>query len=161
MAEALTMTLAELIGPDRVFEKLRVADKSALVAELGRRAGAALGLPPADIAASLAAREVLGSTGVGGGIAVPHARLEGLPALAGFFARLARPIDYAAIDGRPVDLVFLLLSPTSNHAAHLAALAAMSRRLRDKALAAAIRAAESPAEIRACLTSEGEIRSAG
>jgi nitrogen PTS system EIIA component len=154
MAEALTTTLAGLIAPDRIFEKLRVTDKSALLLDLGRRAGLALSLPPASITASLAAREALGSTGVGNGIAVPHARVEGLPGLAAFFARLARPIDYAAIDGAPVDLAFLLLSPADGHGAHLAVLAAVSRRLRDKTVAAAIREADSAAAIRALLTGE-------
>jgi nitrogen PTS system EIIA component len=152
MAEAVTTTLAGLIGPERIFEKLRVTDKSALLVELGRRAGLALGLPPASITASLAAREALGSTGVGNGIAVPHARVEGLPGLAAFFAQLVRPIDYAAIDGAPVDLAFLLLSPVDGHGAHLAVLAAVSRRLRDKTVAAAIREADSAAAIRALLT---------
>jgi PTS system nitrogen regulatory IIA component len=152
MAEAMTTILAELIGPDRIFETLRVADKPALLAELARRAGAALGLPPATISASLAAREMLGSTGVGGGIALPHARLEGLAGLAGFFARLDRPIDFAAIDARPVDLVFLLLSPAGGPAAHLAALAAVSRRLRDRAVIAAIREAPGAAALRTALT---------
>ena len=155
------MTLAELIGPDRVFEKLRVADKSALIAELGRRAGRS----PRPITR----RHHRQPDGAGAfGLNRRGRRHRRAPCAAGGAARpgrvfraAARPIDYAAIDGRPVDLVFLLLSPTDNHAAHLAALAAMSRRLRDKTLAAAIRAADSPAEIRACLIGEGEIRSAG
>ncbi len=154
MDGTMTNRPAAWLGPDRVFDRLRVADKAALLTELGRRAAAALGLPEAAVTASLAAREALGSTGVGNGIAVPHARVEGLPALAGFFARLARPIDYAAIDGRQVDLVFLLLSPADG--AHLAALAAMSRRLRDKAVAAAIRAAPDAEALRALLTDAGE-----
>jgi PTS system nitrogen regulatory IIA component len=149
------MTLSELIKPDRVFAGLRVADKPKLLAELGKRAATALGLPVAEVIASLAAREALGSTGVGAGIAVPHARLEGLRELAGFFAQLERPIDYAAIDGRPVDLVFLLLSPAQGPAAHLAALAAVSRRLRDASVAAAIRAGGSGPAIRGLLVGVG------
>lgn len=155
MAEAVSSDLAELIGPDRIFDRLRVADKAALLGELGRRAGALLGLPAAAITASLAAREALGSTGVGHGIAVPHARLVGLGKLAGFFARLDRPLDFAAIDSRPVDLVFLLLSPADGAGAHLAALAAMSRRLRDRAVAAAIRDASGSAALRAALIDGG------
>jgi PTS system nitrogen regulatory IIA component len=151
MAEALTTDLAVLIGPDRIFDRLRVADKAVLLGELGRRAASLLGLPSAAIVASLAAREALGSTGVGHGIAVPHARLEGLAGLAGFFARLDRPIDFAAIDGRPVDLVFLLLSPADGPSVHLAALAAVSRRLRDRAVATAIREASGAAALRAAL----------
>jgi PTS system nitrogen regulatory IIA component len=151
---ARLMNLEELIGPDRVAVRVRAADKAALIGELGRRAGAALGLPPTAIVASLAAREALGSTGVGNGIAVPHARLDGLTTLAGFFLRLDRAIDFDAIDGRPVDLVFLLLSPSDGPGAHLSALAAVSRRLRTPNVVAAIRAAPDAATVRTALTAD-------
>ena len=146
------MVIEGLLGAERVFVRLRAADKAKLLADLAKRAAAALGLPVAAIAVPLAAREALGSTGVGAGIAVPHARIEGLAALTGFFARLDKPIAFAAIDGQPVDLVFLLLSPAQATGDHLAALAAMSRRLRDRAVADAIRASDDAAEIRALLT---------
>ena len=145
------MTLDELIPPGHVFDRLRAADKGALLGALARSSGAALGLPPAEIAAALAAREALGSTGTGGGIAVPHARLGSLAAPAGFFARLDRPVTFDAVDGAPVDLVFLLLSPTAN-GEHLRALAAVSRRLRMPGVAEAMRGASSPAALRAALT---------
>ena len=144
------MNLADLFPPGSVL-RLRAADKGAVLGELSRRAAALLSLPPGEVAAALAAREALGSTGVGAGIAVPHARLPGLAAVAALFARLDRPVDWAAIDGKPADLVFLLLSPEKAGAEHLAALAAVTRRLRDAAAAAAIRAAKEPAEIRAAL----------
>lgn len=148
------MTLADLIPTAHVFARLRAADKPRLLQELGRRIGPALGAPAADVAAALAAREALGSTGVGAGLAVPHAKLAALPAPAGFFAQLERPLDYDAIDGRPVDLVFVLLSPPQAHAAHLALLAAGTRRLRDRAAADALRAAGSAEAIRALLVAE-------
>ena len=148
MSDAGRIDLGVLIGPDRVFAGVRALDKQKLLAELGKRAAAALGLGVADVIASLAAREALGSTGIGAGIAVPHARLEGLGDMVGFFARLQQPIEFNAIDGKKVDLVFLLLSPARGPAAHLAALAAIARRLRDPEAAAAIRAAGSEAQIR-------------
>jgi PTS system nitrogen regulatory IIA component len=126
---------------------LRAADKSALLAELARHAAAALGRDAAEIGRRLAAREALGSTGTGRGIAVPHARLPGLATQAAFFARLDRPMAFDAIDDQPVDLIFLLLSPEGADAAHLARLAAALRRLRDPAVAAAIRAARTPPAI--------------
>ncbi|MDA8251562.1 MAG: PTS sugar transporter subunit IIA [Rhodospirillales bacterium] len=135
------MTLETLIPPERVFHDLRAADKPRLLQELARRAGAALGVPAGDIAAALATREALGSTGVGAGIAVPHAQLPQLDATAGFLARLERPVDYASVDGRPVDLLFLLIGPPAARAEHLAALAAATRRLRDPAIADALRSA--------------------
>ena len=86
-----------------------------------------LGVDPAAILASLTEREQLGSTGFGQGVAIPHGKIEGLTRIYGLFARLAEPVDYKAIDGRPVDLVFLLLSPPDAGAEHLKALAAISR----------------------------------
>ena len=144
-------TLAELLAEDHVFVRLRAADKPRLLQELAKRAGAVLGVPATEIAAALATREALGSTGVGGGIAVPHAQVAQLSATAAFFAQLERPVDFAAIDGRPVDLVFLLLGPPQARAEHLALLAAGTRRLREKAVAEALRAAATAAEARALL----------
>jgi PTS system nitrogen regulatory IIA component len=147
------MTLDELIPETHVFHRVRVPDKTALLAELGRRAGGLLGLAPAAITAALAAREALGSTGTGHGLAVPHARLDEISATTGFLARLDRPIAFDAVDAAPVDLVFLLLSPTSG-GNHLQALAAVSRRLRERTLADAARQAGSAAELRALLLKE-------
>jgi nitrogen PTS system EIIA component len=146
-----TPPLAALLGEDHVFVRLRAADKPRLLQELARRAAAVLGLPAADIAAALAAREALGSTGVGNGIAVPHAQLPQLPATVGFFAQLERPVDFAAIDERPVDLLFVLLGPPQARAEHLSLLAAGTRRLRERSVADALRAAGTPAEARALL----------
>jgi nitrogen PTS system EIIA component len=142
------MSLERLIPPERVFANLRVTDKPQLLQELARRAAAVLGLPTGDIEAALGAREALGSTGVGAGIAVPHAQMPQIAAQAAFLVRLERPVDYQAIDDRPVDLVFLLLGPPASRAEHLAALAAATRRLRDPASADAMRTAPSAAEMR-------------
>ncbi len=141
-------TLAALISEEHVFLRVRAADKPRLLQELARRVGAVLGLPPADIAAALAAREALGSTGVGNGIAVPHAQLALLPGMVAFLGHLERPVDFASIDGRPVDLVFVLLGPPRARAEHLALLAAGTRRLRERGIAEALRSAGSPAAAR-------------
>ncbi len=143
--------LPALIPAGHVFARLAAPDKAVLLAEFARRSAASVGLPAEEIRAALVAREDLGSTGVGAGIAVPHARLAGLSAPLGFFARLERPIEFAAIDDVKVDLVFLLLSPVQAHSAHLASLAAVSRRLRRLDIAQAIRNAGSTEEIRALL----------
>ena len=143
--------LAELIGADRVFAGLAPGDKAALLTELGRIGAAACGLPAEAIRSGLAAREALGSTGIGAGIAVPHARMAGLAAPVGFFARLARAIDFSAVDNVRVDLVFLLLSPVQADSAHLASLAAVARRLRQPKIAQSIRSAGTAAEIRRLL----------
>jgi PTS system nitrogen regulatory IIA component len=129
----------DLFTPGRMFLRLKAANKAALLAELANRAGLSVGLDNASVLAALQAREALGSTGVGSGIAVPHARIDGLAGLVGFFARLERPVAFDAIDGRPVDLVVMLLSPPTGHGQHLAALAQVSRLLRNPVTAEALR----------------------
>lgn len=128
------MDIADLISRDHVFAGLRVGGKAQLLDELARRAAPALGIGAQTIADALAAREALGSTGVGQGIAMPHARIPGLGRLYGLFVRLDQPIDFAAIDEQKVDLVFLLLTPAEGGTAHLTALALVSRDLSDTTL---------------------------
>lgn len=135
------MTLASALPPAHVVLDLKVQDKPGALLALARLAGEALGVKPEALAAKLAAREALGSTGVGAGVAVPHARVEGVTRPTAWFVRLARPIDFAAIDGGRVDLLFLLLSPAGDDQGHLAILAAMSRRLRMAGVAGALRSA--------------------
>jgi nitrogen PTS system EIIA component len=134
-------SLSDLLQPAQVHLRLRAASKSALLADIAKRAAASCGMADAAIVQALAAREALGSTGFGHGIAAPHARLAGLPRLFCSLAVLEKPLAYDSVDGQPVDLVFLLLSPDGGNAAHLAVLAAASRRLRQSDVAAAIRAA--------------------
>jgi PTS system nitrogen regulatory IIA component len=138
------MKMSDFIAPENVLVRLQVKDKPQLLTELSRRAAAPLLMDVRTILGALTAREELGSTGIGDGVAIPHARLEGLRTLFGLFAHLERPIDFAAIDDKPVDLVFLLLSPTGADSDHLAALASVSRRLRDRSLAERLRATHNP-----------------
>jgi PTS system nitrogen regulatory IIA component len=135
------MTIGELIGENHVIVGLRVADKTQLLQELARRAGAALSLDQRVILDALQARENLGSTGLGMGFALPHARLAVLSRHFALFVRLARPIDFASIDGLPVDLVILLLTPVNASNQHLATLAALSRPLRSEAFMQRLRQA--------------------
>jgi PTS system nitrogen regulatory IIA component len=122
-----------------------------LFQQLALAAGRRTGLDPKRIAASLAEREKIGSTGYGGGVAVPHGRIDGLDKVFGYFARLAAPVDYQAVDGMPVDLVVLLLSPPDAGAGHLKALAGVSRMLRDRQAVAKLRGARSKDAIVALL----------
>jgi PTS system nitrogen regulatory IIA component len=141
------MPIAELIGPDQVVVGLRVADKAQLLAELARRAAPAVALEQAAILKALLAREQLGSTGLGKGFALPHARMERLTRFYALCARLHRPIDYEAIDGKPIDLAILLLTPESAGSQHLATLAALSRPLRDAAFVEQLRRAPDAAAL--------------
>jgi PTS system nitrogen regulatory IIA component len=127
------MTIGDLIGSNNVIDGLRVADKTQLLQELARRASAALSLDQRAILDALQARENLGSTGLGKGFALPHARLNVLTRFFVLFVRLARPIDFASIDGLPVNLMILLLTPANAGNQHLATLAALARPLRNEA----------------------------
>ena len=146
------MEVTDFIAPEGAINGLGARDKRQALEELSRRAAAALGLDSAGILAPLLAREELGSTGVGRGIAIPHARIPGLARPFGLLARLARAIDFASIDERPVDLVCLLLTPDSAAAAHLPALACLSRRLREPGVAERLRTARDQAGLYATFT---------
>lgn len=135
--------LSDLLRPDAVLHDVAVPTKKMLLQVLGTHAGPLVGLTPRAIVERLSEREKLGSTGFGGGVAIPHAKLDGLTQVTGMFARLAQPIDFQAVDDLPVDLVFLLLSPTNAGADHLKALARVSRRLRDRTFLAKLRGAGS------------------
>jgi nitrogen PTS system EIIA component len=146
------MPLGDLIGPDQVVVGLRVADKGQLLADLSRRAAIAVSLPQATVLQALLAREQLGSTGLGRGFALPHARLPQLSRPFALLARLARSIDYEAVDEKPVDLVVLLLTPESAANQHLATLAALSRPFRDEAFVAQVRKAPDAGVVSRLLT---------
>lgn len=141
------MEIADFIAPDRITLDLRVRDKTRLLQELAKRAEAFGGGISADaILAALRSREALGSTGLGKGFALPHARIEGMKRFIGFFVRLTRPIEYDAIDGAPVDLIFLLLMPPEDAGnGNVGALAAISRRFRDGETVARLRKADAAA----------------
>ncbi len=133
------MEIADLIGPDSVIADLRATSKKQALQELAERAATITGLHERQIFDVLLERERLGTTGVGNGIAIPHGKLAGLKKLHGVFARLSTPIDFEAIDERPVDLIFLLLAPETAGADHLKALARVSRLLRDQSMCEKLR----------------------
>jgi PTS system nitrogen regulatory IIA component len=154
------MALSSLILSDAVLADLKPNSKKQLLQELALKAAALSGRPERLIFDQLLQRERLGSTGIGQGIAVPHAAIPGLPNLIGVFARLARPVDFEAVDGVPVDLVFLLLAPESAGADHLQALSRVARFFRSASHVNMLRQADDPAAIFAILTSETSPRAA-
>lgn len=141
------MNVTDLIGPDHIVVGLRVSDKPQLLQELARRAASALKQDPDALLKALQAREQLGSTGIGKGFAVPHARLDTLTRPFALFVKLARPIDFAAVDEKPVDIAVLLLSPEADASSHLATLAAVCRPARDPAFLQRLRNAADASEI--------------
>jgi PTS system nitrogen regulatory IIA component len=124
------MQLVQFLDFEAIRPNLVAPNKRTLIQQLAQLAGQRLGVDTAAIVASVAERERLGSTGFGNGVAIPHGKIEGLSQVYCLAARLAEPIDYKAVDGQPVDLVFFLLSPPDAGAEHLKALAAVSRVIR-------------------------------
>ena len=146
------MALTDLLSPDAILAALRVNGKKQALQEMSERAAQVSGLAAREIFDSLLQRERLGSTGVGDGIAIPHGKLAKCDRIFGIFARLERAIDFEALDGLPVDLIFLLIAPESAGADHLKALAGIARVLRDPAIAAQLRATRDASALYSLLT---------
>jgi len=149
-----------LTGPDAVLASVKASGKKALLAELASRAATVFKFDERRLFDRLLERERLGSTGIGGGIAIPHGRLAGIDKPHGLFARLAHPVDFDSIDERPVDVVFLLVAPEGAGADHLKALARVSRLLRDRSLVEKLRATESADALYALLVDSVQAQSA-
>jgi len=150
------MQLADFLDFDAIKTALPGGNKRSLLQQLANLAAQRLGRDSAAILASLTEREQLGSTGFGQGVAIPHGKIEGLGQIYGLFARVAEPVDFKAIDGRRVDLVFLLLSPADAGAEHLKALAAISRVTRNMATLEKMRGARSRDALAAVLLGADE-----
>jgi len=150
------MNLSDFLDFDAIKTGMPGGSKKVLLQQLANLAGQRLGLDSSAILSSLSEREQLGSTGFGQGVAIPHGKIDGLKRIYCLFARLAEPLDYKAIDGRPVDLVFLLLSPPDAGAEHLKALAAISRVTRHAATLEKMRGARSRDALAAVLMGADE-----
>jgi nitrogen PTS system EIIA component len=140
------MEIKEFLLPTDTLVKARGTDKARLLQELAARAAAALNLDANLVRMALLKREDLGSTGTGGGVAIPHARIADLKKPFGTLVRLKQAIDFDAIDGEPVDIVFLLLLPAQS-GDPLNALASVARRLRDPESLRRLRGAADDAEL--------------
>jgi PTS system nitrogen regulatory IIA component len=154
------MEIVDLIAPEGVVARLRATSKKQALQDLARRAAQITGLQERAIFDVVMEREKLGTTGVGNGIAIPHGKLPSLDRLHGVFARLETPIDFDAIDERPVDLIFLLLAPESAGADHLKALARVSRLLRDKTACEKLRGTDDSEALYAMLVDTAATRAA-
>jgi nitrogen PTS system EIIA component len=154
------MEIVDLISTESVVSNLHATSKKQALQDLARRAADLAGLEERAVFDVLIERERLGTTGVGNGIAIPHGKLSNLDKLYGLFARLERPVDFNAIDEKPVDLIFLLLAPESAGADHLKALARVSRLLRDSSICEKLRGTETSDALYALLTQPLEPRAA-
>ena len=146
------MDLSHLLKPAAVRMIGHATSKKRLFQDLAEIAQTVYGLNAAETVDALQERESLGPTGVGHGVALPHARLHGLDRVVGAFIRLEKPLDFDAVDRQPVDLVFALLAPKDSGVEHLKALALVSRTLRDAATCKKLRANSDPAALHAVLT---------
>lgn len=146
------MDLDSIITIEAVIPHLKASSKKQALQELARKASEITGLEQREVFDVLLERERLGTTGVGGGIAIPHGKLANLGQLHGVFARADRAIEFDSIDDRPVDLIFLLLAPEAAGADHLKALARVSRLLRDPRMCDKLRGCDTKDAIYALLT---------
>ena len=155
------MEIGDLLpGPDAVLASVKASGKKALLGELASRAATVFKFDERRLFDRLLERERLGSTGIGGGIAIPHGRMATITKPCALFARLAQPVDFDSIDERPVDIVFLLVAPEGAGADHLKALARVSRLLRDRALVDKLRATENADALYALLVETVQAQSA-
>jgi PTS system nitrogen regulatory IIA component len=155
------MKITDFLSPTDATVEQKALGKDQLLKELARRAAARLGLSSGKIADTIFKREKLGSTGMGGGVAIPHARIPDLTKPFGLLARLRKPIEFEAVDGRPVDIVFLLLAPTAPESEQLNALACVARKLRSTEVVADLRQANDGAEVFAAITAERDEAATG
>lgn len=154
------MDISTILRTEAVKTVSGISSKKRLFHELGDLAAQVYGLKSAEVATALQERESLGPTGVGGGIALPHARLDGLPQVHGLFIRVEKPLDFESVDRQPVDLVFALLAPQDAGVEHLKALAVVSRTMRDPALCAKLRANSDPQTLHTLLTAQPRVQAA-
>lgn len=154
------MQISDILKPGAVRSLGQISSKKRLFQELADQACTVYGLSAAQVLDALQERESLGPTGVGHGVALPHARLHGPEQVAGLFLRLDKPLDFDAVDRQPVDLVFALLAPKSTGVDHLKALALVSRTLRDADLRAKLRANDDATALHAVLSAAQGIKAA-
>jgi PTS system nitrogen regulatory IIA component len=146
------MDLGDLVKPEQVIPMLRAKGKKQLLHELATKAAASVGIGQQLVFETLLQRESLGSTGIGKGVAIPHARLAGIERIFCLFARLEEPIEFEASDREAVDLVFLLLAPETAGADHLKALARISRLLREPSTIEKLRSSKKKSVLYSILT---------
>lgn len=154
------MHISDILRADDVLSPLKVQSRKRLFQDIASAAAVRHALDESAVLSTLLERETLGPTGVGRGVAIPHGRVDGLDGIAGLFLKLDAPIEFGAVDRRPVDLVFTLLAPTDSGAEHLKALARVSRLLRNDQICTKIRSTPDAQAIYAILTAEEATKAA-
>ena len=154
------MELSTILKPEAVRVVASVSSKKRLLNEMGEIAKSVYGLDASETVEALLERETLGPTGVGRGVALPHARVDGLDHVVGVFVLLESPVDFSSVDRQPVDLAFALFAPREDGVEHLKALARVSRTLRDEGVCTKLRANSDPATLYTILTEETSAQAA-
>lgn len=154
------MGITDILMSEGVIIDLRAGSKKQVLQALSRHAAAMTGLHERTIFETVLERERLGTTGVGDGVAIPHGRIAEIGKISALFARLKDPIDFDSVDGKPVDLLFLLLAPAQAGADHLKALSKISRFLRDRDNCEKLRGAKSEEAVYALLSGDGTSKAA-
>ena len=152
------MNIGELLDRSAISLRVSAANKRKVLAVIAEIAARNFGLDAGDVLDALTEREMAGSTGVGHGVAVPHARLDDLQRLRAVFVRLEHPVEFEAVDDQPVDLLFALFAPKNAGAEHLRALARVSRLLRQADLREQLRTARTADAVHALLVQEATAR---
>lgn len=152
------MNIGELLDRSAISERVSATDKRKALAVIAEIAARTFGVDAGDVLEALMEREAAGSTGVGYGVAVPHARLAGLERMRGVFIRLEHPIEFGSVDDKPVDLLFALFAPKNAGAEHLRALARVSRMLRQNELREQLRKAHTIDALHALLVQDATAR---
>lgn len=146
------MDIKDIVAPEGIISGMNATSKKHLLQEIAQRASETVGVDARAAFDAMLERERLGPTGMGRGVAIPHARVDGLEKIGGLFVSLQRPVDFDSVDDEPVDLVFALFAPADAGADHLRALARVSRRLRDPGVCAKLRSADQDSAVYAVLT---------
>ena len=154
------MNFAKLLRPEAVKVLSSTTSKKRLLIDLGEMAESILGIKAHTVVEALMARETLGPTGVGHGVALPHARLDGITDVVGLFVLLEKPVDFGSVDRQPVDIAFALFAPENAGVEHLKALALVSRTLRDTSICAKLRANPNPGTLYTILTEAEGVKAA-
>lgn len=136
------------------------SSKKRLLAEIGDLAESVYHVPAGAVVEALLAREALGPTGVGHGVALPHARLDGIENVCGLFLLMEKPVDFGSVDRQAVDIAFALFAPENAGVEHLKALALVSRTLRDTSVCAKLRANPTPSTLYTILTEAEGVKAA-
>ena len=154
------MIISEILSPDAIFTSIKASSKKRVLQEISVGISNIYGLEQTKVFLALQEREKLGPTGMGHGVAIPHARINSISSIKGVFAKLINPLDFGSMDSQNVDLIFVLIAPYESGANHLKALAKVSRILRDKSTCEKLRSTIDKSALYSILTTDEEIQAA-